>query len=44
MSNQERKQVMKMFYDGMTMREIAEKFGVNRSTIREIIKNELKNN
>ena len=38
MTNDERKQVKKLHKEGWTYRQLAEKFGVNKSTIAAIIK------
>ena len=38
MTNEQHKEVIKMYKQGKTTREIAEHFGVNRNSIRSIIK------
>lgn len=38
MTNQQRKEVMKLHYEGYSYAQLAEKYGVCQSTIREIIK------
>lgn len=38
MTNQQHKEVISLHNNGWTNRQIAEKFGVNRNTIAEIVK------
>lgn len=38
MTNQQHKEVISLHKNGWTYRQIAEKYGVNKNTVREIIK------
>lgn len=38
MTNQQRKEIIKLHKEGYTYVQLAEKYGVNRSSIREVIK------
>lgn len=38
MTNQQHKEIISLHKNGWTYRQIAEKYGVNKNTVREIIK------